>query len=370
LRGSTEEDELLAALTLALAPQIPLREKAKLVENWKSCYRALAHLPAGTTAETKKRAEKDLKESLRRGYSVISLTSPDYPTLLKEIADPPLALYVWGSLQSDDAVSLAVVGSRRATPYGIEMCARLSRELAERGATIVSGLARGIDAAAHQAALEAGGRTLAVLGSGLDFIYPKEHKFLAERIAETAAILSEFPLGSPPLPGHFPRRNRIVSGLALGTIVVEAAERSGSLISARLAAEENREVFAVPGPVSSPNSRGVHRLIQSGAKLVTDANDVIEELRPDVRQMLQPANRKRAEADPSSVTTDSLERDETAVLEAVARQGTVDAEHLTAVLGLPADRVAAALVGLEIKGRLRSFGGGYYRVRATSKRSS
>jgi DNA processing protein len=225
----------------------------------------------------------------------------------------------------------------------------------------VSGLARGIDARAHEAALEAEGRTLAVLGSGLDVLYPREHRKLAERIARTAAVLSEFPLGTPPLPGHFPQRNRIVSGLALGTIVIEAAERSGSLISARIAAEENREVFAVPGPIGAPNSRGVHRLIQNGAKLITEALDVIEELRPDVQERLRHSSRECEEPGRGSTSSDALGPDEKAVLEALTRNGTLDAERLLIMIGLPADRVGAALVGLEIQGRIRSFGGGFYR---------
>jgi DNA processing protein len=243
----------------------------------------------------------------------------------------------------------------------------LSRDLAVRGATVVSGLARGIDAQAHRAALEVRGRTVAVLGSGLDVIYPREHKELARQIAQRAAVLSEFPLGTPPLPGHFPQRNRIVSGLALGTIVIEAAERSGSLISARLAAEENREVFAVPGPISAPNSRGVHRLIQNGAKLVTHISDVIEELRPDVRAMLQRSTPPCDEPASGATTRGALEPDEKAVLEALTRNGTLDAERLVVMIGLPPDRVGAALVGLEIQGRIRSFGGGFYRSSSDSR---
>jgi DNA processing protein len=230
---------------------------------------------------------------------------------------------------------------------------------------VVSGLARGIDARAHQAALDSKGRTVAVLGSGLDVVYPREHRALAEQIAQRAAVISEFSLGTPPLPGHFPQRNRIVSGLALGTIVIEAAERSGSLISARLAAEENREVFAVPGPIGSPTSGGVHRLIQNGAKLITNAIDVIEELRPDVRSKLQ---QTRIDGRPDGISPEnaSLEPDEKAVLKALTRHGTLDAERLVLMIGLPADRVGAALVGLEIQGLIRSFGGGFYRSSSDS----
>jgi DNA processing protein len=200
-------------------------------------------------------------------------------------------------------------------------------------------------------------------------MYPREHHRLAERMAQAGAVLSEFPLGTPPLPGHFPRRNRIISGLALGTIVIEAAERSGSLISARIAAEENREVFAVPGPVSSPTSRGTHRLIQNGAKLVIEANDVIDELRPDVREMLHQPH-QRQENERSRAGTESLGRNEKAVLDALDRNGTLDAERLVHVVGLSADQVGAALVSLEIKGRVRSFGGGFFRIQAGRAASS
>jgi DNA processing protein len=361
--------EILAALTLAFEPELLLRDKVKLVEHRGSCCQALAHLPVRKTAEIRERAKKEWHACRQRNLRVVSLTSRHYPALLKEIADPPLALYVWGRLLPEDAISLAVVGSRRATPYGIEACERLSHELAGRGATIVSGLARGIDAAAHRAALTAGGRTLAVLGSGLDVIYPRENLRLAEGIAQAGAVLSEFPLGTPPLPGHFPRRNRIISGLALGTIVVEAAERSGSLISARIAAEENREVFAIPGPVVSPTSRGTHRLIQNGAKLVVEAHDVIEELRPDVQKKLQRSTGDQMK-EQSQARTDPLSRDERLVLDALARNGTLDAERLVHVIGLSADRVGAALVSLEIKGRVRPFGSGFFRIRGEAPASS
>jgi DNA processing protein len=183
---------------------------------------------------------------------------------------------------------------------------------------------------------------------------------LAERIAETAAVISELPLSSPPLPGHFPQRNRIVSGLALGTLVIEAAERSGSLISARCAVDENREVFAVPGPITSPNSRGVHRLIQEGAKLVTDSNDIIDELRPNIRKEL---SFRTPEKEGSSAGTGDLQGDEARVFEVLVARGAVDAERLVMMAQMPVDRVMAALVALEIKGRVRAFVGGIYGAR-------
>ena len=206
--------------------------------------------------------EDELDALHAKGFEALALTDASYPRLLKMAPDPPLALTLWGQLVPSDGLSLAIVGSRRATRYGLEMAARLAGELAWAGLTIVSGLARGIDGAAHRGALEKQGRTIAIVGSGLSHIYPSEHRRLAERIAENGAVLSEFATGEPPHARNFPRRNRILTGMTLGTIVVEAALKSGSLISARHALEQNREVFAVPGPARAENSAGVHALIR------------------------------------------------------------------------------------------------------------
>ncbi len=200
-----------------------------------------------------------------------------YPHLLRQIPSPP-ALY-WRGQPWSEAPTVAVVGSRRATPYGLAVAGELAGQLARRGLVIVSGLARGIDGAAHRACLEAGGSTLAVLGCGVDVRYPPEHAALADEIMRAGAVASELPPGTPPRAAHFPARNRIISGLSLGVIVVEAAERSGALITARLAGEQGREVFAVPGSIHSPQSAGAHALIQDGAKLVRDVDDVLSELR-------------------------------------------------------------------------------------------
>ena len=352
--------EIVAALALVRCAGLRSYDKVKLVRRTGSFQEALHLVPTGVSAEAMRNAEEQYKSSQRRGFHLLTLHNPHYPPLLKNISDPPIVLYVWGKLDSLTGVSLAIVGSRRATPYGTDVCERLSAELANRGATIVSGLARGIDAVAHRAALDAGGRTIAVLGSGLDVIYPREHFDLAEKIAETASVVSELPFGSPPLPGHFPKRNRIVSGLSVGTIVIEAAERSGSLISARLAVEENREVFAVPGPITSPNSDGVHGLIQDGAKLVRRVEDVIEELRPNIREQLSIGT--RVAQSPSKKITENLEGDERRVVEVLLLKGAVDTDRLVALAQIPTDRVMAALVGLEIKGFVRSFPGGIYGI--------
>lgn len=351
------DEEQVAALALSMASEVPLRIKAELVSRRGSCRAALAGLPTAVRPDILRRAEAEWRDCERKGFTVISLASPRYPSLLKEIVDPPPALYVWGGFRPADAISLAVVGCRRASPYGIDVCERLSGALARRGATIVSGLARGIDGIAHQAALSQGGRTVAVLGSGLDRIYPREHRRLAERVAERAAVISEFPLTSPPLPAHFPRRNRIISGLALGVIVVEAAERSGSLISARNAVDQNREVFAVPGPIDSPTSRGVNRLIQEGAKLVSEPADVIEELRPDIRKKLSSETEEHAA---TSLRQAPLGGDDELVLEAVLKARTADVDKIVDEIRLSPERIMAALVSLEIKGKIRSFPGGIY----------
>src|SRR5881392_311792 len=192
---------------------------------------------------------------------------PNYPALLGAIPSPP-TLYVRGAVTVDDALALAIVGARDATPYGVEVAERLAGELGARGVTIVSGLARGIDAAAHRAALDAGGRTLAVLGCGIDVVYPPENARLADAVAARGALVTQFPPGTAPLPYHFPTRNRTLAALALGVVVVEAAERSGSLSTAGFAADLGREVFAVPGKITSPTSAGVHKLLRDGARLV------------------------------------------------------------------------------------------------------
>jgi len=352
-----DEEELLAALALSMAPGIPSHQKVFLVRQAGSCRKAAEGFPGGLSPELHRRAERDLLDCRRSGIRIITWSSPEYPALLEACSDPPLVLHLRGSLEPQDQILLAVVGSRRATPYGIQAGERLSGDLACRGITIVSGLARGIDSVAHRAALEAGGRTIAVLGSGLDVVYPREHRVLAERIAQSGGVVSELPLASPPFPGNFPRRNRIISGLAVGTLVIEAAEKSGSLISARLALEENREVFAVPGPITSPTSAGVHRLIQDGAKLVTDATDVIEELRPDLRERL---SRTPCQGGVGMNPAQGLKADEKLVFEALVAVGPADADRLIARAAVAPHRVTAALVGLEIKGLVRCFPGGIY----------
>lgn len=230
--------------------------------------------------------KKELTLARKLGVTVITLEDKDYPKNLKEIYDPPLCLYVKGTLSSADTLALAIVGSRRASFYGLSCAEKFSYDLAQYGITVVSGLARGVDTHAHAGALEAKGRTLAVLGSGINSVYPPENTKLAEKIAANGAVISEFPLNTEPLARNFPRRNRVISGLSLGTIVVEAARNSGALITADFALEQGREVFAIPGKVDSATSVGTNRLIQQGAKLIESVEDVLDELKTKLKECI------------------------------------------------------------------------------------
>ncbi len=256
-----------------------------LEDAWKSSPAQLsaAGLGARTTAgvqSDRPRIDPDgeLEELYQAGVRAIHLRSDEYPHRLREIFDPPSVIYIRGHLAPEDERGVAVVGTRRASPYGREMARRLAGNLAASGATVFSGLARGIDGISHEAALDAGGRTVAVVGGGLDRIYPPEHANLASRICEQGALISEYPLGKLPQAQHFPRRNRVISGLALGVLVIEAGMKSGAMLTVRWALDQDREVFAVPGPVISENSAGTNWLIQQGAKLVVDHHDVLDEL--------------------------------------------------------------------------------------------
>lgn len=297
------------------------------------------------------------------GADVIVLDDGTYPTLLREIADPPLTLYVRGAWESClEAPCVAVVGSRRCSTYGQNMALMLARELAVRGVTIVSGLARGIDAAAHRGALEAGGRTVAVLGTGLDEVYPRDHRRLAEEIlAAGGALVTQFPLGTPPTPENFPYRNRVISGLSLGVIVAEASELSGSLITARLAIEQGREVFAVPGNLTSRNSFGTNYLIKSaGAKLIQTWQDVAAELPTDVAARLLPPESKKkqptAACEPAPAPAD-LPEAERAVLRLIDVDEPSHIDALAEASGLPVQELSAVLLALEMRELVRQLPG-------------
>jgi DNA processing protein len=274
-----------------------------------------------------------------------------YPALLGAIPSAP-ALFVRGELRDDDALAIAIVGARRCTPYGIAAAEQLAADLAARGVTIVSGLARGIDTAAHRSTLAAGGRTLAVLGCGVDVVYPRENVPLARAIEAQGAILSQFPPGMPALAGHFPARNRTLAGLALGVVVVEAAERSGALITAGFAGDLGRETFAVPGRITSPTSVGANRLIQDGAKLVTCWQDIVSELPEQWRRAVRGLSASTGEEH-----APENESDEGRMLRCLAQDEPQHIEQLIARSGFVPARAAALLVTLELGGWARQLAG-------------
>ena len=288
-------------------------------------------------------------------HHLIEAGSADMPELLSQIPDPPTLLYVVGQKDALHLPSLAIVGSRNPTRGGIQNAYEFSRHLAGAGFCIVSGLAHGIDTAAHKGALDAGGNTVAFLGHGIDRVYPAENRELAHRIAAEGALCSEYPLGSPPRREHFPQRNRLISGLSLGTVVVEAARRSGSLISARLAAEQGREIFAIPGSIHNPLSRGCHQLIKQGAKLVESAEDIVSELSPLVGHLMQNADR------PETRATPTVERDaDYETLLATLSYDPASANQLAEHSGLTIDQVSSMLLILELEGKVQMQAGGRY----------
>ncbi len=288
----------------------------------------------------------------RLGIEVVTVSSPKYPSLLKKIYDPPSVLYVRGRLQSQDELAIAVVGSRKMTRYGQEVTENLVQNLVAHGLTIVSGLAFGVDLASHQAALDAGGRVVAVLASGVDIITPTSNTFLAERILreDRGAIVSEHPLGTKPLKHFFPVRNRIISGLALGTLVVEATEKSGTAHTARAALEQGREVFAVPGSIFSSLSTGTHRLIKDGAKLVNSVEDILEELNLGARSLKLGAREVVPESPEEEKILKILGNDEIHVDEIIQESN------------LPTSSITATLTMMEMKGKVKNLGGQVYRI--------
>ncbi len=302
-------------------------------------------------ADALRRAEAALKDAARLGLRVVAARTPAYPSRLAEIIDPPIVLWTLGE-GCLERRSVAIVGSRRATPAGLHVARQLGRDLAGAGWTIVSGMALGVDGAAHEGALEAGGETLAVLGCGADIVYPYAHRALAARIAEHGRILSEFPPGTAPRPWHFPLRNRIISGLARAIVVVEASEKSGSLITARLAMEQGRDVLAVPGSAASGRYRGSHALIKDGARLVETMDDVLDEI--------EGVSRIRAGATDKTCVISELEG-----MMAVGEPYSVD--ELAAVSRLPSPDLLAQLGRLEVEGRMsRTAGGSFVRLDSTA----
>lgn len=307
-----------------------------------------------------KEAEKELEAVAQARCQLLSFACADYPPLLKQIPDAPLVLYVRGDAKVLAQHAVAIVGTRRPTAYGNQVAHRLARDLAERQLVIVSGMARGIDSAAHHGALEAKGKTVAVFGSGIDVIYPAENRRLVEKIVENGAVVSEFPLGTGPTPENFPIRNRIISGLSLGVMVVEAAEYSGSLITARLAVEQNREVFAVPGNITSAQSFGPNHLIKQGAKLVDQWVDVVEEFPAQIRmQLLPPMDVAGQPATPESASLfeQSLTADQRAVFNILRADEALFVDAIFSAVTLPPARILQALLELEMNGLIRQLPG-------------
>ena len=289
--------------------------------------------------------KKDFDLAMQKGYKVITMLDTDYPPLLLQIPDPPPFLYVFGDLKSS-VKNIAVVGSRNATSYGISTTNQLCKDLASYGITIVSGMAIGIDSAAHEGAMIGKGYTIAVLGSGLDIIYPAENRELFYKIADNGAVISEFPLMTEPEAHNFPIRNRVISGICLGTVVVEATKKSGSLITARLAAEQNREVFAVPGSIRSFKSSGTHELIKQGAKLVEHAQDILEELSHAINA---PAEKEKPRQNKTEETVLPLSSEESLVLEALEPYP-IHIDDLIRTLSMEPGKLSSILLQLELKG--------------------
>lgn len=297
-------------------------------------------------------AEKELQNAKKQDLQILCMADEEYPLLLKAIPDPPLVLYLKGAIQAEEP-SVALVGSRKATPYGLNVTQFLAQDLATAGLTITSGLARGVDARAHNAALQAGGRTIAVLGSGLDVIYPSEHKLLAERISRQGAVLSEFPLGTPPNRENFPIRNRIISGLSHAVVVVEASKKSGSLITARMAAEQGREVLAVPGSIFNESSQGCNMLIKDGAALVQNWGDVVENLPESICRHIYSKDKTEGGGE-------ELTQLEQTVISSLSFEEPRHVDQVAVNAGLSARDLLSALVNLELKNYISQMHGKQY----------
>jgi DNA processing protein len=366
-------------VALNMTPGIGPRAGAKLLERFGSAeavYSAtraeleqLRLLPEAVDSiiaqDLQYKAEAEIEAVRKLGSDVLILDDGVYPSLLREIYDPPIVLYVKGAwAECLDQPCVAIVGSRRCSTYGQNAALMLARDLARRGVTIVSGFARGIDAAAHRGALEAGGSTVAVLGTGIDEVYPRDHARLADEIlGRGGAVVSQFPLGTPPVSENFPYRNRIISGLSLGVVVVEAAENSGSLITARLAIEQNREVFAVPGNITSRNSFGTNYLIKgAGAKLVQQWQDIAAELPPQIAANLLPPpfgepKKERSVLEQLSLAPENLSGTERTVLKLLSADTPAHIDALLDKSKLKISDLTAALLALEMQELVRALPG-------------
>jgi len=302
---------------------------------------------------------QEIDEEIRRieeaGATIVPFTDRSYPARLRMIADPPPFLYVKGEFRPDDDKAVAIVGSRSASEYGCRIARDLSHDLASLGFTVVSGMARGIDGTAHKTALEAGGRTIAVLGSGVDRAYPPEHGELYRRIVENGAVVSELPIGARPMAFNFPARNRLISGLSLGVVVVEATEKSGSLITASLALEQGREVFAVPGEAGASRSRGTHRLIRQGAKLVENVKDIVEEIAPQLA-----TGAGAVDQPPRQLAQNASEAAHK--IFALLQERVLQIDEVIENSGFPPSKVSEVLLELELQGHLQQLPGKRYRA--------
>jgi DNA processing protein len=370
-KHSISDGDRLAWLTLKLIPELGNRSLLRLIRHFRTpgaILRASAaeleaipklHERARSALLSRKSQlppEKEWEQLQRDNVRLLCLHDPDYPMNLTTIPDPPAILFVRGSIEPRDLVAVAVVGSRAASPAGIAFTEKLCRDLVSNGVTVVSGLALGIDSAAHRGALKENGRTFAVLGCGLDIHYPYKDGALHDKIAQSGALFSEFPLGTIPAPWHFPARNRIISGLSLGVVVVEATQQSGSLITARLALEQGKDVFAVPGMAMSPRSIGPHTLIKQGAKLAEKAEDILEEILPSIRPSWSPAatTRGRSEIPPPELTAE--EKEITSHLDT----NPAHVDEICRACGRPVSIVMTILTALELKGIVKQLPGKYF----------
>ena len=369
---SGSEDPLRDWIALTFVTGVGSRTAAMLIDRFgspTSVFEASGHAleSAGLkretidvikSAETCEKATQELEDLARLGGEALTLTDERYPKLLRETYDPPIVIYCLGNVtEALSQPAIAIVGSRRCSTYGRNVAEKLSRELAERGVTVVSGLARGIDSAAHRGALEGRGLTVGVMGTGLDAVYPKENRKLAERIVEKGALITEFPLATPPVSQNFPFRNRVISGLSLGVMVVEGAERSGSLITARLAYEQGRDVFAVPGNITSAKSFGPNYLIKDGAKLVQTWRDVIEELPAEMKATILSAERGEGRVKQVVIDEVALSEPERKVLKMLNTDEAVHIDQLILRSGLSLGELMGALLQLEMTDRIRQLPG-------------
>jgi DNA processing protein len=364
--NAAAHEDLIDALRLSLIPGVGPRTRKALLERFQTPKAVLQAAPSElrevygvgpklahkiAEADRQSDVESEIARCRQQGIEILIEAHDAYPRMLREIHDPPGVLFVRGTIQPNDGLAIGIVGTRHATQYGLRQAERLAAGLARAGLTVVSGLARGIDAAAHRGALSAGGRTIAVLGSGVMNIYPPEHHQLAVDVAAQGYVVSESPPQAEPLPGTFPQRNRLISGLSLGVVVVEAAEQSGALITAKHAMEQGREVFAVPGNIDSRASHGCHRLIRDGAKLIESVDDILEELGPLVEAT--PRTDGQVIHHPAELLLSDVEQK---VLSAIGSSAT-SIDQVVAQCQLPIAQVLATVSVLEMRHLVRRLSG-------------